>query len=153
MANFYQLLKSAGSSNFEIVFVSSDRDEHSFDEYFAEMPWASLPYSDRASKERLSSKFGVQGIPTLVVLGPDGELITKNGRSKVSEDPTGAQFPWFPTTFAEDFGTLFEGKSGVVNASSFGEKVPICCGLYLFFIMISSYANEVISFLNFVYLY
>ena len=34
----------------EIVFVSSDKDEKSFDEYFAEMPWLALPFENRDKK-------------------------------------------------------------------------------------------------------
>ena len=52
-------------------------------EYYGEMPWLSLPFADRARKEKLSSKYGVAGIPTLVVLTAEGELVTKDGRSKM----------------------------------------------------------------------
>ena len=41
----------------EVVFVSSDRDEASFSEYFADQPWLALPFADRDAKARLSSKF------------------------------------------------------------------------------------------------
>merc|ERR1719482_2096304 len=37
-------------------------------------------------------KFKVRGIPTLVILDADGSVITTDGRSAVSEDPTGAAF-------------------------------------------------------------
>ena len=64
----YKKLAEAGktASEFEIIFASSDRDEGAFDEYWAEMPFAALPYADRARKEALSELFGVSGIPTLV---------------------------------------------------------------------------------------
>ena len=46
-------------------------------------------------QEKLSKKFKVSGIPTLVLLdGKDGKLITKDARSKLLEDPNGKQFPW-----------------------------------------------------------
>jgi nucleoredoxin len=80
----------------EVVFVSSDRDEDAFQEYFTEMPWLALPYSDRAKKEELSKKFKVSGIPFLVILDADGKVITKDGRQALSEDPTGEEFPWKP---------------------------------------------------------
>merc|ERR1712118_238427 len=60
----------------EIFFVSSDRDQASFDEYFAEMPWQALPYEKREEKNFLSDAFGVSGIPAFVVLNNDGTLIT-----------------------------------------------------------------------------
>jgi nucleoredoxin len=31
-------------SDFEIVFISSERDQSSFDEFFSEMPWLALPF-------------------------------------------------------------------------------------------------------------
>jgi len=82
--------------NFEFIFVSSDRDEKSFKEYFAEMPWLALPYSDRTRKNQLSEMFDVSGIPTLVVVGPDGITITKDARGSASADPEGKEFPWIP---------------------------------------------------------
>jgi len=92
----------------EIVFVSSDRDEAAFQEYFAEMPWLALPYAERDLKAKLSKKYKVSGIPTFVVLdGATGETITVDGRENVSEDPTGKQLPWKPPTFWEALGTDF----------------------------------------------
>merc|ERR1712050_664221 len=85
----------------EIVFVSSDRDEASFKEYFAEQPWTALPYEKRKEKGELSEAFGVQGIPSFVVLNPDGTLLTTEGRSKVVCDPNGQTLPdgWMPQPF------------------------------------------------------
>ncbi len=34
---------------FDIVFVSSDKDQDAFNEYFKEMPWKALPYSGMRS--------------------------------------------------------------------------------------------------------
>jgi len=51
LAQWYQKVKEGpNGSKFDIVFVSSDRDEASFDEYFQEMPWHAIPYSDRERK-------------------------------------------------------------------------------------------------------
>ena len=58
------------------------------------MPWCALPFSERTKEKELSKKFKVNGIPSLVVLDEDGSLITLDGRSKVTEDPTGQSFPW-----------------------------------------------------------
>jgi len=91
------------AKNLEIVFASSDRDEKSFEEYFAEQPWVALPYdeSGKKQKELLSKKFKVQGIPTFVILDQDGAVVTTDARSSVSEDPTGENFPWKPKTVEE----------------------------------------------------
>jgi nucleoredoxin len=82
----------------EIVFASSDRDEGAFGEYFAEMPWLALPFSERELKEKLSKKYKVQGIPSFVILGPDGNIITTDGRAAVMKDPEGTKYPWVPPT-------------------------------------------------------
>jgi len=95
LAEFY---KSGLKEKMEIVFVSSDRDKEAFDEYFGEMPWLALPYEKRAEKDALSKAFGVSGIPSFVVINPDGTVITADGRSKVMGDPEGNNFPtgWLP---------------------------------------------------------
>jgi len=84
-----------------IVFVSSDRDEGAFKEYYGEMPWMALPYAARDKKDSLSKKFKVQGIPSFVIINPEGETITTDGRSAVMEDPEGERYPWIPPTPAE----------------------------------------------------
>lgn len=94
LAEWYmQDLKAKG---LEVVFVSSDRDEAAFNEYFGEMPWLALDFSDRKLKEQLSSAFKVQGIPSLVVLDADYNVVTLKGRDEVTADPTGAELPWHP---------------------------------------------------------
>ena len=57
------------------MFVSSDKDEASFNEYYGEMSFFAVPYAARDVKENLSSKYGVSGIPTLVLLDGNGELL------------------------------------------------------------------------------
>ena len=51
LAKWYTELKSGAlADKFDIVFISSDRDEDSFDEYFDSMPWLALPYQERDLK-------------------------------------------------------------------------------------------------------
>merc|ERR1711939_1227059 len=83
----------AKREDFEFVFVSGDRDEKSFKEYFGQMPWLALPF-DEERYEALSSHLEVEGILTLVVLDPEGKVITAKGRAAASADPEGAEFPW-----------------------------------------------------------
>jgi len=98
LAEFY---KDGLKDKMEIFFVSSDRDQKSFDDYFAEMPWKALPYEKREEKTRLSDMFGVAGIPSFVVLNSDGTMLTTDGRSKVMSDPKGVKLPegWLPQPF------------------------------------------------------
>uniref|UniRef100_A0A7C9EC51 protein-disulfide reductase n=1 Tax=Opuntia streptacantha TaxID=393608 RepID=A0A7C9EC51_OPUST len=69
--------------HFEIVFVSSDKDQASFESYFQTMPWLAVPYGDPTIKE-LAKHFDVRGIPSLVILGPDGKTVTKQGRNLIN---------------------------------------------------------------------
>ncbi|KAI4316985.1 hypothetical protein L6164_024902 [Bauhinia variegata] len=79
-----QMLATNGNDEeFEIVLVSSDRDQASFDSYFSSMPWLALPFGDPEIKN-LVRHFDVQGIPCLVILGPDGKTITRHGRNLIN---------------------------------------------------------------------
>lgn len=90
----YEELKAAGKP-FEVVFLSSDEDQESFKEYFEEMPGLAVPFAERALKEDLSNLFEVEGIPSLVLLKPDGTVLSDNGREAISY---GADyFPWGPS--------------------------------------------------------
>ena len=65
----YTKLKEAGK-NFEVVFVSSDRSEESYNDYFSTMPWLAIPYGNTRNTE-IAKYFGVQGewdVRTLVSL-------------------------------------------------------------------------------------
>jgi len=86
--------KHLAARGFEVVFISSDRDSKAFASYFREQPWLALPFDDRQRKAKLGSKFGVSGIPSLIILDEHGKLIDTDGRSKVMSDPTGAT--WVP---------------------------------------------------------
>mmetsp|Transcript_41400 Transcript_41400/g.74989 ORF Transcript_41400/g.74989 Transcript_41400/m.74989 type:complete len:424 (-) Transcript_41400:124-1395(-) len=110
LAEWYK--KDLKAKGLEVVFVSSDRDEGAFKEYFAEMPWLALPYAERDLKATLSKKFKVQGIPSLVILGSDGKVITLDGREAVSNDPTGEELPWKPVPLKDVL-----AKAKLVNAS------------------------------------
>lgn len=77
----YHKIKSKDSA-FELIFISSDRDQTSFDEYFSEMPWLALPFGD-TRKASLSGLFKVRGIPKLVAIGPSGKTVTTEARDLV----------------------------------------------------------------------
>merc|ERR1712196_19537 len=59
LAEWYK--KDLSAKGLEVIFVSSDRDEASFKEYFAEQPWLALDFAERSTKEKLSGAFGVSG--------------------------------------------------------------------------------------------
>jgi nucleoredoxin len=114
---------SLQSKGMEIVFVSSDRSEKDFQSYYKEMPWLAVPYSRRDIHQALNKKFKVQGIPSLVILDRSGQVITTDGRSKISSDPKGQDFPWKPKPFAEVIGSSFRKGDAVVGKEAIAGKI------------------------------
>lgn len=95
LVDAYKALQQSGRDDFEFVFVSSDRSMPEFADYFKGMPWLGIPPGD-PRKAALSRHFGVQGIPTFVMVGEDGQTINAAARGAVMADPKGAHFPWAP---------------------------------------------------------
>ena len=60
-------MKSDGK-NVEVLFVSSDEDQSSFDKYYSEMPWLALDFSQRDFWDLLSDNFEAIDIPHLVLI-------------------------------------------------------------------------------------
>jgi|11BtaG_2_1085332.scaffolds.fasta_scaffold01082_7 S1-C subfamily serine protease len=87
--------KRRNSQHFEVVFVSSDKDENSQFRYMREysMDWFTTIYGSYESKD-LKERFNIKGIPSLVILSPEGEVITLNGRGDVAKSPNDAMRLW-----------------------------------------------------------
>ncbi|KAG9265247.1 nucleoredoxin isoform X1 [Astyanax mexicanus] len=125
----YRKVKESGHK-FEIVFVSADRSEDSFTQYFSEMPWLAVPYTDEARRSRLNRLYGIQGIPTLILLDTEGHMITRQGRVEVLNDLECRLFPWHPRPVLElsesNAVQLHEGPCLVlfVDAEEEGELEP-----------------------------
>jgi len=100
------------TKNVEIVFLSSDRDEAAFSDYFGEMPWLALPYCEREKKEELSTKYGVRGIPSLIILDGEGNLVTKEGRGGHAEYLGYEKKMPVPASWSELLGDELVGKAG-----------------------------------------
>lgn len=108
--------------NFELVFVSSDKDEKAFQEYFNEMTFWALPYEERDAKSELSNMFKIRGIPSLVMLGPvpegggDRPIINSKVRPFIESGNFDA-FPFHPQPYSDiaaDPGDISEKKSIIV---------------------------------------
>jgi len=85
LVTFFEMLQEEGV-NLPVIFGSSDRDQASFDEYFAEMPWIAFPHGD-VRIEALKSKYSVSGIPWLVVLDAHGNLVANEADTDVPQGP------------------------------------------------------------------
>lgn len=82
--------------DFEIVFVSLDNSESEKKTYIREMDmkWLSVPGAGSKEAEALAKRFEIRGIPALIVLSPDGSVVTADGRSDVSSSPETALRKW-----------------------------------------------------------
>lgn len=92
LANFYNQV-NANEKQIEIIFIPCDRDANEFKGYYNEMPWLTLPFGDERC-ESFSDEYGCQGIPYLVILKPDGSLVTKTGREDVRSSKDAAIQKW-----------------------------------------------------------
>jgi len=87
--------RDANKKDFEVVFVSSDRSPKDQMDYMkkAGMKWYTMPHRSSAANA-LAKKYGIRGIPALIIVSPDGKTITKNGREDVFKNASGALKTW-----------------------------------------------------------
>ena len=82
---YKKYLKNAGV---EIVFVSWDKNEEEFNQYYDIMPWLAIPHGCVNTKKTINSKYNINSIPSLIFLHADtGEVIVKNGVKSIYDDP------------------------------------------------------------------
>jgi len=123
----YAQLKNVGRK-VELIFVSSDKDEAAFNNYYSSMPWLALPYPDRTLQIRLAMQYRLNGFRSAVVIVDPrtGVCLNKYGREAILADPTGIECPWKrePKEFWDVFqGELYRaGSSEPVDALSL--KLP-----------------------------
>ena len=86
---------TVAKQNFEIVFVSFDKDKEAMAGYMKEtkMGWLAIPF-DAAQRKAVADEFDVHGIPTLIILDKDGKTITKSGRGDVTTKGNEALKGW-----------------------------------------------------------
>ncbi|MEM7624752.1 MAG: thioredoxin-like domain-containing protein [Planctomycetota bacterium] len=82
LVKFYNQKRAA--DNFDLIFVSSDRSARDMTGYMKSynMPWAAVPYN-RINASGLKNKYGGSGIPNLVIVNRDGEVVSgsyENGK-------------------------------------------------------------------------
>jgi len=82
----------------EIIFLSQDIDEQSFESYCIQMPWLTVPWKYTEDvNNNLSQKVFTETIPTLIVLDSRGNILHRNAVEFLIRDPTGTYFPWIST--------------------------------------------------------
>jgi len=94
---FYQAMKAKGKGDeFEVVWISWDKDEAGYNEYIKGMPWAAMPYKHRKQQQKLMRKLKVSSIPTVAILDKEAKLVTTKGKQLIMKDQEGKDFPWVP---------------------------------------------------------
>jgi len=85
LKDFYDEVSDQG---LEIVFVSSDRSAEDMVSYMKEAhgDWFATEHGS-ALTNTLKQKYGISGIPTLIVCKKDGTVVTKDGRTNVMGTP------------------------------------------------------------------
>ena len=85
----------ANKGKFEVLLVSADNSEKAQANYMKKymMPWLAVKHQSIAAN-LLVKKMGVSGIPYLVVLAPDGSVVTKDGRGDVDSMGDKAFLKW-----------------------------------------------------------
>jgi len=99
----YEKLKGEGK-NFEII----DMD------YSGEVPWLCMPQKSFAEKQKLGEAFRVEQCPMLVIIDPEGNVVTTEGVEIVTKDTDGECFPWTPKPLY-DLSTLEPEILGEMN--------------------------------------
>merc|ERR1712115_754415 len=89
--NFTPVLKEAfnkmDGDKITIIFVSSDQDEAGMKDYFkSHGDYLALPFGEREKEKALGEKFGVQGIPMLVIVNKEGKTVDAGGRGTVQNN-------------------------------------------------------------------
>jgi nucleoredoxin len=81
------------SKRVEIIFVTFDKKEDQFNDYYGKMPWLALPYQDARIKT-LAEKYEPEGIPFLCVINKKGDLLSDNGYETVMMKKEKAADEW-----------------------------------------------------------
>lgn len=94
LVDAYNEIKKNGGE-FEIIFVSGDHSEEAQFNYMTElnMPWYTVKHNGSAAAN-LMQKYAVRGIPALIIIDADGNLITDNGRQAISRHGAKAYETW-----------------------------------------------------------
>ena len=84
--------RDRNDEKFEVVFVSSDRSGEDQQAYMKDydMEWPAIPF-DSPLRQELGAKYGIRGIPSLIIIDDQGNLITKDGRSEMSGSDSDAR--------------------------------------------------------------
>ena len=83
------------AEEFEVVLISFDQTPQAQSKYMSKytMPWLVTEHQSE-EVEQLRRYFRISGIPTLIILSPEGQIISTRGRSEVARSPGNALELW-----------------------------------------------------------
>ncbi|CAI5442660.1 unnamed protein product [Caenorhabditis angaria] len=85
LKRFYEQIKKE-HPEFEVVFVSRDREDDALVEYFNDHmgEWTYIPFGNEKIQELLA-KYEVKTIPSMRIVKPDGTVVVKDARTEIQE--------------------------------------------------------------------
>ncbi|XP_068127551.1 nucleoredoxin-like protein 2 [Hyperolius riggenbachi] len=88
LCDFYaELVEEANPpAQFEIVFISSDKSAEDMVDHMHAMhgDWLALPWHD-PYKHELKHKYTIMAIPRLIIVKPNGDVITNKGKKQIRD--------------------------------------------------------------------
>jgi hypothetical protein len=111
----------------DILYVGCDVDEDDHNDHIASMPWASVPFDDKARNIALRKRYGVKELPFAPLLLPNAKICVNNSRYIAEESAAHGNliFPWFEISFKEAVGDTLVSPNGaaIQTASSIDQKI------------------------------
>lgn len=78
---------------FEIVHMSSEKNEKEFKENIEHIPWPIIRFNNQII-HHLASELKVENIPLLFIISKNGDVLTDEGRKDIVDDKTTAFDKW-----------------------------------------------------------
>merc|ERR1712107_236246 len=89
----------------------------SFKEHFAEMQWFAIPFIERRLQQDLVLLMGVESLPKLILMEPDGTILTTDGLCAIQ---CGTDlFPWR----LENHSTLGQSWGSILEAGAANQQI------------------------------
>ncbi|PAV63618.1 hypothetical protein WR25_20869 [Diploscapter pachys] len=86
LKKFYEEIKKR-HPEFEVVFVSRDRESNSLVNYYLDQmgAWTYIPFGDPKIQELLT-KFEIKTIPAMKIVKPDGKVVINDARTEIQDN-------------------------------------------------------------------
>ena len=79
---------------FQVIYVNNDQNNEVFDRFRQQMPWVALKFNEQTLCYELRQDYEINTMPKLVILKPDGTLVTKDGRNDILNQYDTAYISW-----------------------------------------------------------